>query len=44
VAEKGWEGRNGIMVRRVRVGGDWWRIVGVYINGGIAGKLEEIRE
>jgi len=21
--EKGWEGRDGIVVRRVRIGGDW---------------------
>jgi len=31
--EKGWERRDGIMVRRVRIGGDWWRIVEVYVIG-----------
>jgi len=42
--EKEWKEREGIMVKRVRVGGEWWRIVGVYINGGIEVKLEDLRE
>ena len=36
--------REGMMVKKVRLGGDWWRIIGVYVNKDLQGKLEELKE
>ena len=36
--------REGIMMRMVKMGGEWWRVVGVYVNKDLQKKLEEIGE
>ncbi|KMQ88555.1 hypothetical protein RF55_11937 [Lasius niger] len=38
------EREEGVMVVNVRVGEENWRIVGVYINGDMEGKLEVMKE
>lgn len=41
----GGEGREeGIMTEKVSLGGKWWRLVGVYVNRDLEGKLEKLRE
>ena len=36
--------KEGLMVRKVRIGGEWWRIIGVYVNKDLQRKLEELKE
>jgi len=38
--EDEWREREGIMMKRVKIGREWWRVIGVYVsegNGGIEG-------
>ena len=42
VGEEG--GKEGILMKKIRMGGEWWRIVGVYVNGDLQKKLEDIGE
>ena len=44
VVEEGEGGREGIITKKVRLGEEWWRIVGVYVNGDLKKKLEDIGE
>lgn len=39
----GREEMEGIMVSCVKLGGDWWRVVGVYVNGDLERKLQRMR-
>ncbi|EFN86824.1 hypothetical protein EAI_04480 [Harpegnathos saltator] len=34
----------GIIVGKVRLGREWWRVVGVYVNGDIEEKLERMKK
>lgn len=34
----------GLMERKVKLGGEWWRIIGVYVNGDMDKKLNRLRE
>lgn len=34
----------GMMVRKVRLGRDWWRMMGVYVNKDMKKKLEDLEE
>ena len=44
-AKEGDEGeKEGIMMKKVRMGGEWWRVVGVYVNKDLQRKLEELKE
>ena len=36
--------KEGIMMRKVKMGGEWWRVVGVYVNKDLQRKLEELKE
>ena len=42
---EGGEGdKEGIMMKKVSMGGEWWRVVGVYVNKDLQRKLEELKE
>lgn len=41
--EKREKGKEGIMVRRVKLGEDWWRVVGIYVDKSVGKKVDEIK-
>ena len=41
---EGGGGKEGIMAKKVKIGGGWWKIVGVYVNGDLKEKLEVLGE
>lgn len=34
----------GILERKICLGGDWWRVIGVYVNRNLEAKLQVLRE
>ena len=42
VEVEGEGGREGIVTKKVKMGAEWWRIVGVYVNGDLPRKLEDL--
>lgn len=36
--------KEGLMVRKVRIRRDWWRIIGVYVNKDLQRKVEKMKE
>lgn len=40
--EEEWRDREE-MARKVKLGKKWWRIVGVYVNGDIESKIDDMR-
>lgn len=39
--KKGWEG---VLVTRVLLGAEWWKVMGIYVNENLEAKLEVLRE
>lgn len=33
----------GVMVKRIKLDDEWWRVVGVYVNGDLKRKMERMR-
>lgn len=41
--EEGYRDREGILVRKVKLGKEWWRVVRVYVNRDIENKMEDMK-
>jgi len=41
--EDEWRKREGIMIKRVKIGREWWRVIGVYVSEGIEKCLGELK-